>query len=77
MEKSVSIFVPQIDWVSLTVEEKLKDRKVSCTRVEKQEYVISILLYHNQLVSSCLSVTFGDPFIFRTTFCVPKDFGMA
>ena len=63
MQKSVSISVLQIDWVSFTVEEKLKDCKVSCTRVEKQEYDIIIMLYHNQLVSSCLSVTFGDLFI--------------
>ena len=45
MQKSVSIFVLQIDWVSFAVEEELEDRKASCTSVKRQRNVVIIKLY--------------------------------
>ena len=70
MQKSVSIFVLQVDWVSFAVEEELKDRKVPCTRVEKQEHIVIIILY-------CIQSVHSSSDIFLRTFCVPNNFGMA
>lgn len=48
MQKSVAVFVLQIDWVSFAVEEELKDRKVSCAREEKQRnVVINVIPFHS------------------------------